>query len=300
MSDPLALVPLAAAARGGLVDMLDARQLVGAGITLLQRCAPLVRVLALRRAAILLPNSADFLLALAACDGRGALLLDPASPPSETAQRLAAANVGAVLTLASLERLLPDNMARVVLDLAPGHATFINGAERRVVDLGSHVGFPLEGESDVEGRDEEAVLLPTTDPGGFTTLSHRELLAIARAVASDTGLTEHDHSLATLPFAHPVGLTASLMAPLLMGAHVTTMADFSAAEALEAIERTGITFVAGDQTMYEALISAIEGRARTLDAPALRVSLWGNGPAPADLSARWLAASGIALQSMPS
>ena len=51
MSDPLALLPLALAAGGGRIGvagdehLLDAQQLVAAGLTLLQRSAPLVRAL---------------------------------------------------------------------------------------------------------------------------------------------------------------------------------------------------------------------------------------------------------------
>ena len=63
MSDPLALLPLALAAGAGRVGVAgadagdyDAQQLVAAGLTLLQRSAPLVRALSGRRAAILLPT----------------------------------------------------------------------------------------------------------------------------------------------------------------------------------------------------------------------------------------------------
>ena len=53
MTDPLALFPLALAAGSGRigavgVDVFDAPQLVAAGLTLLQRSAPLVRALANR------------------------------------------------------------------------------------------------------------------------------------------------------------------------------------------------------------------------------------------------------------
>jgi hypothetical protein len=42
---PLSLLPLALAAGGGRVDQYETQQLVAAGLTLLQRCAPLVRAL---------------------------------------------------------------------------------------------------------------------------------------------------------------------------------------------------------------------------------------------------------------
>jgi hypothetical protein len=80
LTDPLALLPLALAAGGGRIgqagadatDDSEAQQLVAAGLTLLQRSAPLVRALSGRRSAILLPTSPAYLTALAASEGRGA------------------------------------------------------------------------------------------------------------------------------------------------------------------------------------------------------------------------------------
>ena len=95
MSDPLALLPLAAAAGGGRVDGFEAGQLVAAGLAVLRRSAPLVRALSGRRAAILLPTSHQFLTALAASDGRGAVLMNPLAAPPEIAYQLNDADVGA-------------------------------------------------------------------------------------------------------------------------------------------------------------------------------------------------------------
>jgi hypothetical protein len=74
VSDPLGHLPLAIAARGGHVDRFEVQQLVAAGLTLLQRSAPLVSALHKRRAALLLPTSPAFITALAASEGRSAVL----------------------------------------------------------------------------------------------------------------------------------------------------------------------------------------------------------------------------------
>ena len=63
------LLTLRAAAGGGTIDGHEAAALVAAGFTLLQRSAPLVRALAGKRSAILLPTSPQFLVALAASTG---------------------------------------------------------------------------------------------------------------------------------------------------------------------------------------------------------------------------------------
>ena len=52
MSNPLSVLPLAMAAHGGSLDDTRATQLVSAGLTLLQRSAPLARALYGKRAAL--------------------------------------------------------------------------------------------------------------------------------------------------------------------------------------------------------------------------------------------------------
>ena len=132
MSDPLALLPLAVAAGAGRIivagsgdDGHDAGQLVAAGVTLLQRSAPLVRALSGRRAAILLPTSPAFLTALAACEGRGAVLVNPLASAPEVAYQCADANVGAVLTIEGLAPRVPAGMPVVLLDVAPRTARVV-------------------------------------------------------------------------------------------------------------------------------------------------------------------------------
>ena len=157
MSNPLALLPLALAAGGGRIaaagsdEVYEAQQLVAAGITLLQRSASLVRALSGRRAAILLPTSPAFLTALAACDGRGAVLVNPLAAPAEIAFQCADANVGAVFTTSAFVPRLPPGLTTVLLDEAPRLAT-VGAADRtHDVDLGAHHGLTLEGERDADG-----------------------------------------------------------------------------------------------------------------------------------------------------
>src|SRR5437763_16013788 len=113
MPDPFSLLALAAAAHGGRIDEFETQQLVAAGLTLLQRSAPLVRALSGARSAILLPTSPQCFVALAASEGRGAVLVDPLASPYEIAHQLSDANVGAVFTNAALAANLPANVPRV-------------------------------------------------------------------------------------------------------------------------------------------------------------------------------------------
>src|SRR5215470_10457555 len=102
MSNPFAFLPYALAAHGGRIDDFPAEQLVAAGLTLLQRSAAVVRALSGKRSAILLPTSPQFLVALAASEGRGAVLINPLAARPEIAHQLADANVGVVFTNSAL------------------------------------------------------------------------------------------------------------------------------------------------------------------------------------------------------
>src|SRR3954466_5705034 len=119
MPDPFSLLALAAAAHGGRIDEFETQQLVAAGLTLLQRSAPLVRALAGRRSAILLPTSPAFLTALAASEGRGAVLINPLASAPEIAFQCVDANVGAIFTTLAFASRLPAGLPVVLLDDVP-------------------------------------------------------------------------------------------------------------------------------------------------------------------------------------
>ena len=306
MSNPLALLPLALAAGGGHVavagapsgDDFETQQLVAAGLTLLQRSAPLVRALTGRRAALLLPTSPAFITALAASDGRGAVLINPLAAPAEIAFQCADANVGAIFTTSAFVTRLPHGLATVMLDDAPRRARVLIGGRTREVDLGSHHGLSLEGECDVPGRDEEAAIVYTSAMRGTplgAVLTHRNLLANARSTIDALADTVDDHVLALLPFAHLFGLTVTATSPLLVGSRVTTMERFTASTAAELLAG-GVTQVVGVPAVFHALLSAISRRGINLRGSALRLCVCGGAALPVDLQDQWADVTGVELR----
>ena len=187
MTDPLAVLPLAAAAGGGRLDAHDASTLVASGLTLLRRSATLVRALQDRRSAILLPTSPAFLIALAASEGRGAVLINPLAAPAEIAYQMEDAGVGAVFTTEALASRLPADVPRVLLDDAPRSARVVAGGATAEIALAMahrREALDLEGSTEVEGRDEEAAIVYTSAMAGRplgAIVTHRNLLSNARA-----------------------------------------------------------------------------------------------------------------------
>lgn len=298
MLEPFSLLPLAIAARGGRVDDHEAQQLVAAGLTLLQRSAPLVRALAGKRSAILLPTSPAFFVALAASEGRGAVLINPLAAPLEIAHQLADANVGAVFTSSALASGVPPETPCVLLDDAPRSARVAIGGRVREVDLGSHVGLSIEGDSAATGADEEAAVVYTSAMEGRplgAILTHRNLLANARATVQAGENTPDDRVLALLPFAHLFGLTVTANAPLLAGAHVRTMARFNPVRAIELLASGEITEVVGVPAVYRALLAAHQrlGIGR-LD--GVRLSICGGSPLDEGLQDQWAESTGVELR----
>ena len=305
MSNPLALLPLAVAAGGGRISAagdsaadFEAQQLIAAGLTLLQRSAPLVRALSGRRSAILLPTSPTYLTALAASDGRGAVLINPLAAPAEIAFQCADANVGAIFTTSAFAARLPAGVATVLLDSAPLRATVVADGRTAEVDLGSHHGLSLEGERDVEGRDEEVAVVYTSAMRGTAlgaAVSHRNLIANARSTIEALDITSSEHVLAVLPFAHLFGLTVTASAPLMVGGRVTTMERFNPLKAVD-LMMNGVTLLVGVPAVYHALLTTIIRKGVDLRDSTLRLSICGGAALPIELQDRWADTTGHELR----
>jgi long-chain acyl-CoA synthetase len=303
VSDPLALLPLALAAGAGRIgaagaDEFDAAQLVAAGLTLLQRSAPLVRALSGKRAAILLPTSPQYVTALAASEGRGAVLVNPLATALEIEYQCRDANVGAVFTAAPLAARAPAGMPVVLLDEAPRSARVVTPDRTQDVDLGSHHGISIEGERDVRGRDEEAVIVYTSAMRGTplgAVLTHANMLANARSTVEAVMQTADDDVLALLPYSHLFALTVTCSAPVLSGARVRTMDRFHPVRAAELLD-DGVTEVVGVPAVFYAMLGAIERRGVDLRGSALRVCICGGAVLPRELQDRWADVTGVELR----
>ncbi|MCX5762206.1 MAG: AMP-binding protein [Gemmatimonadetes bacterium] len=299
MSNPLSLLPFAMAAGGGRIDDAPAAALVAAGFALLQRSAPIVRALAGRRSGILLPSSGAYLTALAASDGRGAVLLNPSAERDELSFQLDDADVGVVFTSRALSgRIQSTDRPIVLLDDAPRRATVIVDGKETHIDLGSHFGLELAGEVDV-GRDEDCVIAYTAASTGTplgAALTHRNLLANARGAVDALSLHAGDHLLALFPFADLFGFTVAMAAPTLAGARVSTASGEHPSTTLDRIAGGDVSILVGDPATYAALIAGLEQRAAPWVAPALRVCVCGGAQLPVAIQDRWFELTGSELR----
>ncbi|MEP6764228.1 MAG: AMP-binding protein [Gemmatimonadaceae bacterium] len=300
MSEPMSVLSLAMAAGGGLVDGREAQQWLAAGYGLLSRSVQLVRALSDKRAAILLPPGGAYLTALAASDGRGTVLINPLASRPEIVRQILDANVGAVFTNLELATHLPIGIAFALLDEAPLFAQVSIDGVTRTVDLGNHFGLSLSGRTDVEGRDEEAVIVYTSAMAGRplgAILTHRNLIANAHASADALGDTSDDKCLSALPFAHLFGLIVCAVSPLVRGGNIALMSRFHPGRALDVIEESRITRFMGVPSMFLSMLQVIgrRGNGRFVD-HNLRMCLTGGAPVSEQLQTEWFDATGVELR----
>ena len=136
----------------------------------------------------------------------------------------------------------------------------------RDVDLGSHVGLLVEGDSEAAGSDDEAAIVYTSAMAGMplgAILTHRNLLANAR---STIGGRRHCRpttvSLALLPFSHLFGLTVTGTAPS-RGRERDDDGALQSGESARAARALDATAVVGVPAVFRALFSVLERRGST-------------------------------------
>ena len=124
----------------------------------------------------------------------------------------------------------------------------------------------------------------TTGAPKGVMLSHSNLVLTARATAEALGLGPEDVTLCTVPLYHIFGLGAALMTALVSGSSVILQERFRPGEALELVERHGVTVLHGVPTMFVMMLRD-EGVARP--APrSLRTGIIAGAPVSEELAIR--------------
>lgn len=86
-------------------------------------------------------------------------------------------------------------------------------------------------------------------------LTHDNMLRNASAVGQRLGIEASDCYFNCRPFFHVAGSTLSLLCALCAGASIATLPTFDAGEALAMMERERCTFISGNETLFQMLIS---------------------------------------------
>lgn len=220
--------------------------------------------------AVLLPNTADLVVALFAAWRLGAAVT-PINPA------LTAEEVRYQVTDAGSTVLVTDNDPRD--------------------DLGAPVLLSSElyavGPSDLSApapetrADDLALLIYTSGTTGRpkgVRLDHANLTAQCTSLTEALGLTAADHSLLILPLFHANGIIAGTLSPLLAGGRTTIAGRFKAATFFEQLERVRPTYFSAVPTIYQ-LLADLPADVRP-DTSSIRYGICGAAPASVELLAR--------------
>ncbi len=111
--------------------------------------------------------------------------------------------------------------------------------------------------------------------------SHNTIMAEIDAVRAFWGITAADVVLMPSPVTHITGYLYALEAAFALGVKVVFMERWDAAEAVDLIQRHGVTFSVGATPFLKELVAEVERRAATL--PSLRRFMSGGAPVPPEV-----------------
>jgi long-chain acyl-CoA synthetase len=136
-------------------------------------------------------------------------------------------------------------------------------------------GHPAVAAEPVDPEDLAAILYSggTTGAPKGIMLSHRNFVCEAEQLAAWVHLNEKDVVLAALPIFHGFGLAALVNAPLLHGAKVVMVPQFSPKIVAELMRTKRPTLTAGPPTLFEALAS--DPSLQSADLSSLRAAFSG-------------------------
>ena len=111
--------------------------------------------------------------------------------------------------------------------------------------------------------------------------SHNTIMSEIDAVIDYWGIDDRDVVLMPSPVTHITGYLYALEIAFAAGVKVVFMERWNAAEAVDLIERHGVTFSVGATPFLKELVAEVERRGLTL--PSLRLFMSGGAPVPPEL-----------------
>ncbi|MFN2453640.1 MAG: class I adenylate-forming enzyme family protein [Pyrinomonadaceae bacterium] len=235
---------------------------------------------------LLLPNSAEYVIAYFACFKLGAL----------------AGPVNSLLKPQEIAYVVADSDAKALL-VHSEYAPQLTEVREQLIALQSIIEFDDERTAtkeftdedslpDVEiNADDEAIIIYTSGTTGKPKgclLTHGNLLANARQIAGWMKFTEHDRLLTMMPLFHMNAVSVTTMSALYAGGSTVVMQKFSASRFWHTIAEYKITSFGSVATMLQMLLATYpDGVPANLDTKSLRFAMCGSAPVPAEVLKRF-------------
>jgi long-chain acyl-CoA synthetase len=236
---------------------------------------------------LLLPNSAEYVVAYFACFKLGAL----------------AGPVNSLLKTEEMTYVVGNSEAKLIL-YSTQFGEQVSELKREVSSLREAVVFDderaaTEGQKDGPGawgdhdlaRDDEAVIIYTSGTTGKPKgclLTHGNLLANARQIVEWLGFTEDDRLLTVMPLFHMNAVSVTTVSALYAGGSTVTSPRFSASRHWQIVSDYQVTSFGSVATMLSMLLKTYpEGVPEGLSTEQLRFAMCGSAPVPAEVMRRF-------------
>jgi len=235
---------------------------------------------------LLMPNSAEYIIAYFACWKLGALAgpVNSLLKPHELVYIVS--NSEAKVLLAHSDFLPAIEGIRNELPALRGVITFDDELQT-TQNLGSAQALP---ETNLN-KDDEAIIIYTSGTTGKPKgclLTHENIIANARQIAEWLNFTEHDRLLTIMPLFHMNAVSVTTMSALYSGGSTVISPKFSASRFWEIISDYQITSFGSVATMLSMLLTTYpDGVPQGLRTDQLRFAMCGSAPVPAEVLKRF-------------
>ena len=234
---------------------------------------------------LLMPNSAEYIIAYFACFKLGALAgpVNSLLKPQEIAYVID--NSEAVALLIHTEFLSRITEIQEGLPTLKHIIEFDD--EMRATEEFANEALP---EVEIEGGDEAIIIYTsgTTGKPKGCLLTHSNLIANARQISEWLGFTERDRLLTIMPLFHMNAVSVTTMTPLYAGGSTVVSPRFSASRFWNIISDYEITSFGSVATMLSMLLETYpEGVPAGLRANRLRFAMCGSAPVPSEVMKRF-------------
>ncbi len=236
---------------------------------------------------LLMPNSAEYVVAYFACFRLGALAgpVNSLLKPEEIAYVVGNSEARAMLVnsefLPAVEQArgdLPRLAEVIVFDDESITGEFSDEP------AGSWRGLELT-------RDDEAIIIYTSGTTGKPKgclLTHGNLIANARQIAAWLNFTETDRLLTVMPLFHMNAVSVTTMSALYAGGSTVVSPRFSASKHWQIVSDYQVTSFGSVATMLSMLLAKYpEGVPEGLKTDQLRFAMCGSAPVPAEVMRRF-------------
>ena len=234
---------------------------------------------------LLMPNSAEYIIAYFACWKIGAL----------------AGPVNSLLKAHEAAYVMNNSEAKVLL-VHPDYVPLIQSVRGELPDLKSLVLFDDEAratrdftraaapEADLT-QDDEAIIIYTSGTTGKPKgclLTHGNVIANARQISEWLDFTDDDRLLTIMPLFHMNAVSVTTMSALYAGGSTVISPKFSASRFWQIASDYQITSFGSVATMLSMLLSSYpEGVPSGLNTHRLRFAMCGSAPVPAEVMKRF-------------